>query len=99
MVFSVCPNGWPLKRWLSGFVGASDIAQPGAPVAGYHLLARSSSTYSSPTQPVDSNTAEKGESVQVTATAVERPDVDLAAVRSLAMALGCVEFSSRSYHP
>jgi CHAD domain-containing protein len=35
---------------------------------------------------------------QVTATAVEHPEVDVAAVRSLALALGCVDFASRSFH-
>mmetsp|Transcript_26666 Transcript_26666/g.50687 ORF Transcript_26666/g.50687 Transcript_26666/m.50687 type:complete len:212 (-) Transcript_26666:251-886(-) len=37
--------------------------------------------------------------VKVTCTAVERPEVDIAATRSLGMALGAVDFRSRSYHP
>ncbi|KAJ1457759.1 hypothetical protein M885DRAFT_514816 [Pelagophyceae sp. CCMP2097] len=37
--------------------------------------------------------------IQVSATAVERPGVDVAAVRTLAFALGAVEFKARSWFP
>eukprot|EP00240_Pyramimonas_obovata_P007017 CAMPEP_0118924704 /NCGR_PEP_ID=MMETSP1169-20130426/2719_1 /TAXON_ID=36882 /ORGANISM="Pyramimonas obovata, Strain CCMP722" /LENGTH=173 /DNA_ID=CAMNT_0006865835 /DNA_START=191 /DNA_END=712 /DNA_ORIENTATION=+ len=41
--------------------------------------------------------AESG--LQVTCTAVEHPEVDISATRSLAIALGAVDFTARSYHP
>jgi hypothetical protein len=37
--------------------------------------------------------------MQVTCTAIERPDVNISKVRALSSALGATNFKSQSYHP
>lgn len=108
---SVQRHGMPIRVVTTGLHDAGLAAQlpsQGVKKISVVLPAADPVTYNELMQPregLNFNTvcsfiaiaAEEGCTVEC--TAVERPDVDVKAVRELALSLGAVEFRTRSFHP